>query len=115
LGFIFYKHFMGKPVLKKRSFCSLTNCSYGIALLFCIGIVVLVCSCASNKPARVGKSAGSAAIGSAPASVAGAFSGATSTAISGGKVLEGARQGVAPSAGNAAGSTAGAALRELLK
>ncbi len=106
---------MEKHVLKKRSFCSLTNCSYGIALLFCIGIVVLVCSCASNKPARVGNAAGSAVIQSAPASASGAFSGATSTAVGGGKVLEGARQGVAPSAGNAAGATAGAILRELLK
>ncbi len=101
--------------MKKRLFCSLQNCTYGIALLFCIGIIVLVCSCASNKPARVGKAAGSTVIGSVPDSATGAFSGATSTAISGGKVLEGARQGVAPSAGNAAGSTAGAILRELLK
>ena len=74
-----------------------------------------MCSCASNKPSRVGKAAGSAAIGSVPDSAEGAFRGATSTAIGGGKVLQGARQGVAPSAGNAAGSTAGAILRELLK
>ncbi len=74
-----------------------------------------MCSCASNKPARVGKSAGSAAIQNAPTSAAGAFRGATSTAISGGKVLQGARQGVASGAGNAAGSTAGAIVRELLK
>ncbi len=63
----------------------------------------------------MGKSAGSAAIQNAPTSAAGAFRGATSTAISGGKVLQGARQGVASGAGNAAGSTAGAIVRELLK
>ena len=74
-----------------------------------------MCSCASNKASRVGKAAGSTVIGSVPDSAKGAFGGATSTAISGGKVLQGARQGVAPSAGNAAGSTADAILRELLK
>ena len=110
-----YEYFIVKTVLKKRLFCSLQNCTYGIALLFSIGIIVLVCSCASNKPARVGKAAGSAVIGSVPGSAQGAFSGATSTAVSGGKVLQGARQGVAPSAGSAAGATAGAILRELMK
>ncbi len=106
---------IGKTVLEKRLFCRLQNCTYVIALLFCIGIIVLVCSCASNKPARVGKAAGSATIGSAPDTTAGAVSGATSTTISGGKVLQGARQGAASSAGDAAGSTAGAIIRELLK
>jgi len=115
LEFIIYKYFTGKTILKKRSLFSLLSDSYGIALLCCTGILVFMCSCASNKPARVGNAAGSAVIQSAPASASGAFSGATSTAVGGGKVLEGARQGVAPSAGNTAGATAGAILRELLK
>ena len=101
--------------MEKRSFCGLPSCSYGIALLSYIGIMVFMCSCASNKPARVGNAAGNAVIQGAPASASGAFRGATSTAVSGGKVLQGARQGVAPSAGNAAGATAGAVLQELLK
>ncbi len=74
-----------------------------------------MCSCASNKASRVGKAAVTTAIEGAPDSVAGAISGATSTAIGGGQVLQGARQGVAPSAANGAGSTAGAIVRELLK
>ncbi len=106
---------MGTSVLRKRSTCHLQNYTHGIDLLFCIGTVVLMCSCASNKPARVGKAAGSTAVGNTPTLAEGAVSGATSTTISGGKVLQGARQGVASSAGNAAGSTAGAILQELLK
>ncbi|MCP4267935.1 MAG: hypothetical protein GY777_20590, partial [Candidatus Brocadiaceae bacterium] len=78
----------------KRPTCRLQNYTHGIALLFCIGIIVLMCSCASNKPARVGRATGSAVVGSAPTIADGAVNGATSTAISGGQVLTGARHGV---------------------
>ncbi len=101
--------------LGKRSTCRLQNYTHRLALLFCIGIIVLICSCASNKPARVGQAAGSTAIGNVPNLADGAVNGATSTAISGGQVLTGARRGVTSSAGNAAGSTAGAIVRELMK
>ncbi len=106
---------MGITVLRKRSTCRLQNYTHEIALLFCIGIIVLMCSCASNKPARVGRAAGSSVVNSVPNLAEGAVNGATSTAITGGQVLTGARQGVTPSAGNAAGATAGSILRELLK
>ncbi len=74
-----------------------------------------MCSCASNKPARVGRAAGSSVVGNAPTLAEGAVNGATSTAISGGQVLTGARHGVTSGAGNAAGATAGAIVRELMK
>ncbi len=106
---------MGISVLRKRSTCRLQNYTHGIALLFCIGIIVLMCSCASNKPARVGKAAGSTAVENTPTIAEGAVSGATSTAITGGHVLTGTRKGAAQGAGNAAGNTAGTILRELLK
>ncbi|MCP4253759.1 MAG: hypothetical protein GY775_10175, partial [Candidatus Scalindua sp.] len=64
---------------------------------------------------RVGRATGSAVVGSAPTIADGAVNGATSTAISGGQVLTGARHGVTSGAGNAAGATAGAIVRELLK
>ncbi len=74
-----------------------------------------MCGCASNKPARVGRATGSAVVGGAPTIADGAVSGATSTALSGGQILTGARRGAAGSAGSAAGSTAGAIVRELLR
>ncbi len=74
-----------------------------------------MCSCASNKPARVGKAAGSTAVGNVPTLAEGAVNGATSTAITGGQVLTGARHGVTSGAGNAAGATAGAIVRELFR
>ncbi len=63
----------------------------------------------------MGKAFSGSAKKNAPNSAAGAFSEATSTAINGGKVLQGARQGVAGNAGNAVGSTAGAIVHEILK
>jgi hypothetical protein len=87
-----------------------------IAFLICFGLALIMCGCSSsNKVSRVGKIVGSAAKENAPNATAGALRGATRTAISGGKVLEGARQGVAPGVGNATGSTAGAIVREILK
>ena len=85
--------------------------------MLCLGLTVTICSCSSNnKVSRVGKTFGTAAKKNAPNITAGALRGATTTAISGGKVLkEGARQGVAPSVGNTTGSTAGAIVREILK
>ncbi len=74
-----------------------------------------MCSCASNKPARVGRAAGSSAVEHAPNLTSGAVNGATSTAITGGQVLTGARHGVTSGAGNAAGDTAGAIVRELFR
>ncbi len=87
----------------------------GVTLIFCLGLLVLMCSCASNKASSVGTAAGKAAIGGAPNSAASAIDGGTTTAISGGKVLQGARSGAASSAGSAAGNIVGEALRELLK
>lgn len=87
-----------------------------IAFFICLGITLIICSCSSNnKVSRVGKTVGRAAKENAPNATAGAFRGATTTAISGGKVLEGARQGVAPSVGSATGATAGSIVREILK
>ncbi len=106
---------MGITVLRKRPICHLRNYTHGIALLFCISIIALICGCASNKPTRVGRAAGSTAVGNVPTLAEGAVNGATSTAISGGQALTGARRGVTSGAGNAAGATAGAIVRELLK
>ncbi len=87
-----------------------------LAFLICLGLTLIICSCSSNnKAVIVGKTVGSAAKKNAPNATAGALRGATTTAISGGKVLQGARQGVSPSVGNATGSTAGSIVREILK
>ena len=86
-----------------------------IVFLICLWLTLILCSCSSNKAARVGNVVGSSARKNAPNTTAGALRGAATTAISGGKVLEGARQGVAPGAGNALGSTAGEIVREILK
>ena len=101
--------------MKKMTLYNLQSSTCWIALLFCLGLIVLMCSCSSNKAARVGNVVGSSARKNAPNTTAGALRGAATTAISGGKVLEGARQGVAPGAGNALGSTAGEIVREILK
>ncbi len=93
------------------------NHNQTIAFLICFGLALIIIGCSSNnKVSRVGKTVGTAAKKNAPNVTAGALRGATTTAISGGKVLkEGARQGVAPNSGSAAGATAGSIVKELLK
>ena len=87
----------------------------GVTIIFCLGLLVLMCGCSYNKASRVGTTAGKTAIGSTPNSAASAIAGATTTAINGGKVLQGARSGAAGSIGSAAGDVVGSAIRELLK
>ncbi len=99
----------------KKTFYSSRDFTFMVTLVFCLGILVLMCSCASNKASSVGKAAGKAAIGGIPGSAAGAVDGGSSTAIRGGKVLQGARSGAAGGVGSAAGNVVGEALRELLK
>ncbi len=99
----------------KKTFHSSRDFTFMLTLVFCLGILVLLCSCASNKASSVGTAAGKAAIGSPPNIAESAVKGATTTAISGGKVLQGARSGAAGGAGSAAGDVVGEALRELLK
>jgi hypothetical protein len=99
----------------KKTFYGLRDFTYMVTLLCCLGILILMCSCTSNKASSVGTAAGKAAIGSVPNSAAGVINGATTTAISGGRVLQGARNGAAGGIGSAAGAVAGEALRELLK
>ncbi len=101
--------------MSKKTLYNLQYDTCGIALLICLGLIVLMCGCASNKPYRVGNAAVNVAKESAPDAATGSAQGATSTALKGGKVLQGARDGVASSATNAAGSAAGAITRELLK
>lgn len=100
-----------ETVLKKN----LQSYACGVVFLSCLGLMMFMCGCAANKTSRVGVAAGKAAIDGTPGSAAGAIKGGTSTAISGGQVLQGARQGAASGVGTAAGSTAEAILRELLK
>ncbi len=83
--------------------------------MICPGLIILICGCASNKPYNAGNAAVNATKEIAPNAAAGSAQGAASTALKGGKVLQGARDGVATSATNAAGSVAGAITRELLK
>lgn len=100
----------------KKTFYSSRDFTFMVTLVFCLGILVLMCSCASNKASSVGTAAGKAAIGSVPNTAASTVKGATTTAISGGKVLQGVRSGAAAGgAGSAAGDVVGEALRELLK
>ncbi len=99
----------------KKTFYDLRDFTHMVTLLFCLGILVLMCSCASNKASRVGTAAGKAAIGSIPDSAAGAVDGGASTAIRGGKVLQGTRNGAAGGIGSAAGGVVGSAIREILK
>ncbi|MFQ5863327.1 MAG: hypothetical protein ACE5IC_09445 [Candidatus Brocadiales bacterium] len=101
----------------KRAFYFLRNPLCGTTLVFCLGLLVLVCSCTSQKASNVGTAAGKgAAIGGASATAAGAAGGATAAAISGGKVLQGAGTGAAVGgAAGVAGGAAGAAVHELLK
>ncbi|MFQ5964943.1 MAG: hypothetical protein ACE5KZ_11750 [Candidatus Scalinduaceae bacterium] len=96
----------------KKVYYELKNFTYGVTLIL---FLVLMCSCASNKTSRVGTAVGNAAISSIPDTASGAVRGSTSTAISGGKVLQGARSGAASGIGSAAGATTGAIIRELLK
>lgn len=101
--------------MKRRKLHNLHYYICGIALLIIPGLILLMCGCASNKPSRAGMAAVNVARESAPNAAAGSAQGATSTALKGGKVLEGAREGVSSSAINSAGSAAAAITRELLK
>lgn len=83
--------------------------------IFLLGLFVLACSCTSYKASRVGSSSGQAAYSGIPDTASDATRGATQTAISGGKVLESARDGAAFGAADTAGSAVGAAIGELLK
>lgn len=102
-------------MLTKLVYYNLRNYTSVVTLIFYLGLLVLMCSCSSNKTSRVGTAMGNAAVGSIPNSAASTVNGATTTAISGGKVLQGAGRGAAGGVGSAAGSVVGSAIRELLK